>query len=297
MAEVERSWLAGEVNDAHVGLLAKACDRAPESFAEGEDEMVDWARQFRFGSFARTMAYWVQRADPDGDERNAKRQHHSRRANLSQSLDGLWFLDALLDQIGGEILSNALKRIEDELFAADWAEAKARVGANVCVADLPRTAPQRRADALVEMAQRAMAMPLGSRLPEPLLCILVGYESSAQRICELASGTVISPSAVLPWLTSAYLERVVFDGRSRVIDVGVRQRLFTGATRRAIEVRDRQCYDPYCDKRAADCQVDHIQPYSEGGLTTEANGRMACGSHNRRRSRQPRRNEKRGPPE
>ena len=62
------------------------------------------------------------------------------------------------------------------------------------------------------------------------------------RICELANGTVVAPAALVRWLESAWLERVVFDSPSRVLDVGVAQRLFTGATRRAVEVRDRECF-------------------------------------------------------
>ncbi|MGH9247583.1 MAG: hypothetical protein ACRD29_25395, partial [Acidimicrobiales bacterium] len=40
------------------------------------------------------------------------------------------------------------------------------------------------------------------------------------------------------------LERVVFDGPSRVIDVGPHRRLFDVATRRSVEVRDRECFHP-----------------------------------------------------
>ncbi len=83
----------------------------------------------------------------------------------------------------------------------------------------------------------------------------------------------------------AWFERIVFDGRSRVMDVGVAQRGFTGATRRAVEVRDRECFHELCDVPAERCQVDHIQPYSAGGLTVDDNGRAACGYHNGHRHR------------
>ncbi|HEX2192630.1 MAG TPA: HNH endonuclease signature motif containing protein, partial [Acidimicrobiales bacterium] len=86
-----------------------------------------------------------------------------------------------------------------------------------------------------------------------------------------------------PWVDRAWVERVVFDSPSRVIDVGVRQRLSSGATRRAIEVRDQECFEPSCDVPAEWCQIDHVQPWAEGGLTTQANGRPACAFHNRRR--------------
>ena len=61
------------------------------------------------------------------------------------------------------------------------------------------------------------------------------------------------------------------------------RRLFSGATRRAVEVRDRECFDPTGDVPADQCQIDHVRPWAEGGLTTQANGRPACAYHNRHR--------------
>ena len=57
------------------------------------------------------------------------------------------------------------------------------------------------------------------------------------------------------------------------------------ATRRAVLVRDRECFHELCDIPAEDCQVDHIEPWAAGGLTVEANGRPACAFHNRARHR------------
>ena len=115
--------------------------------------------------------------------------------------------------------------------------------------------------------------------------MLVGYETFAGSVCELANGTMVTPGSLLPFLDRAWVERVVFEGRGRVMDVGVRTRLFTGATRRAVEVRDRECFDDLCDVPAEHCQIDHVRPWAEGGLTTQGNGRPACGFHNRARHR------------
>jgi hypothetical protein len=290
MPTTEAEWLGGAINDFHVGLLAKAQSRAPKDFAASEEHLVDWAKRFRFRHFAQVLAYWVQRADPDGDERNAQKQHDSRRASLSKSFGGMWFLDAVFDPIGGEIVATALRKIEDELFAGDWAEAKARVGEGVCVNDLRRNAQQRRADAFVEMARRAMAMVPGSRLPDPLFVAFVDHPDTTKRICELASGTVVSPGSLVPWLDEAWIERVVWDGPSRILDIGERRRLFRGATRDAVQIRERECFHPYCEERAEYCEVDHIVPYSEGGLTIQTNGQPGCDFHNRDKGSE------RGPP-
>lgn len=91
-----------------------------------------------------------------------------------------------------------------------------------------------------------------------------------------------SPSSVAGWLDEAWVERVVFEAPDRVKNVGVRRRIFAGATRRAVEVRDRECFEEFCDVPAEECQVDHVQPWAAGGLTVDTNGRVACGYHNRR---------------
>ncbi len=235
----------------------------------------------------RTLAYWCQLADPDGTEDAAQAQVRARRLHLSQGFEGSWFLDGVLDPISGSIVHKALERIDKELFDGDWAEAKARVGEGVCGADLARTPAPRRADALVEMARRSGAVPAGSRHPEPLFTVLVGYESFAGRICELAEGTVISPGSLVPWLEHGWVERVVFDGPDRVVNVGARRRIFAGATRRSVEVRDRECFHETCDEGAEHGQVDHVEPWATGGPTTDDNGRLACGFHNRLRHRPP----------
>ena len=117
-----------------------------------------------------------------------------------------------------------------------------------------------------------------------LLSVLAG-EGTLARICELSNGTVVTPGEVLPVLHHADVERIVFDGPSRVLDVGERQRLFVGATRRAVEVRDRTCVHPSCDVPAERCQIDHIVPFPAGGPTTQDNGRCQCPYHHRHRHR------------
>ncbi len=284
MPAVEAAWLAGDIGEPHVGLLAAARTPATAGHFERDEAMlVALAGDLRHHHFVRALAYWSQRADPDGTERSAEDRHHERSLRMSSTFGGAWALNGLFDPVNGSIVAEVLNKLDDELFEADWARAKARVGEGARVSDLDRAPAQRRADALVEMARRAMAMPAGARLPEPLFSVLVGYETFAGRICELANATVVAPGALVGWLDRAWVERVVFDGPSRVTDVGVRQRLFTGATRRAVEQRDRECFHETCDVPAQDCEVDHIVPWSEGGPTTQANGRVACGFHNRER--------------
>jgi hypothetical protein len=209
---------------------------------------------------------------------------------LESSLNGMWLGQMTLDPISGSIVAGELNRLEHDLFEADCAEAKERLGHTARIDELVRTSGQRRADALVEMATRSRTAPAEGIRPAPLFSVFVGYETLQGRICELENGTVLPPSALAPWMDSAYFERALFSLGNRV-DVSVRSRFFTGGTRRAIELRDRMCTHPHCFESAESCQVDHIETYASGGETTQENGRLLCGFHNRLR------NQKEHPPE
>jgi hypothetical protein len=233
---------------------------------------------------ARTGAAWL--AVKCGMPMASARRRLRLARELRQTFQGAWVGDVWLDPINGTIVSDALRRIDEELFGADWAEAKQRVGRDPLAHELRRTPKQRRADALVEMAMRAMTAPKGGRRPEPLFTVFVGYETFAGRICELANGTVVSPGSLVPYRDEAWVERVVFDSPSRVIDVGVQRRCFEGGTRRAVQLRDLgECFEDICEERGDHLQIDHTTPWTAGGLTTQDNGRVACGHHNRLRNK------------
>ena len=292
MERVAEAWAHGEINRHHVALLSKArTDATAEAFDRDGKALVDDAMHMAYSEFKRSLDYWCWTQDPDGADRSYKDKEEDRRLHMSRSFFDMWVGDFLLDPVRGEIVGNELRRIEQALFEADWAEARDRLGDDATILDLRRSPAQRRADALVEMAIRSGTAPADGRRPEPLFSVFVNYET----ICELARGTIVPPGALFPWLDQAWIERVVFDSPSRVIDVGVERRIFTGATKRAVQLRDRKCYHPSCDLPAEDCQIDHVIPWSKDGPTVQDNGRPACGFHNRARNGDD--EDDRGPPD
>lgn len=286
MPHVEAAWLAGEIGTAQVVSLNRCRQTSvSEQFARDEQRLVQHAKHKSHRALQRHLCYWRQRNMPDEEERGAKAQRDDRRVHLSQSFENTWFLDGVLDPVSGSIVHDELQRLEKELFQAEWAAARERLGREPTVNDLARTPAQRRADALVEMAKRSATAPADGRPPRPLFTVLVGYETFAGPICELANGTVITPGSLVPWLTEADIERIVFGPKSRIVDVGRRTRFYRGAIRRGIQARDRECFHPLCDEPVE--QIDHIEPYAAGGETTQDNGRGACAFHNRRRHKHP----------
>ncbi len=285
---VAQAFEEGELTSAHLDAFAALRREGnEEALARDEGLLVKQAKRLRFEQFTRAMAYWDQLADPDGTEEAAEARRARRDVYLEASISGMYLGQMTLDPISGSIVANELNRIEQELFKADWARAREDTGKDPSVEDLWRTPAQRRADALVEMAARSSVVGADSpRRPAPLFSVLVDWPTLSGRVCELSEGIVVSPGELVDWLSVADLERAVMQPSGRV-EVSPKQRLFTGATRRAIELRDRECVHPFCDEPAARCQADHIDPWSQSGVTTQENGRLLCGFHNRLRNGRP----------
>jgi hypothetical protein len=289
MPAVEQAWGDGEIDRSHVvTLLGARTPRTAQIFDQDHKLLLDVAREGSFNDFKRACDLFTQIVDPDGAEDRAAEDRAAREVHLSQSFEGMWFGRMTLDPISGEIVATTLRMIERELFEADWKAAKQRLGRDPLLMELDRTPAQRRADALVEMATRARTAPANGRRPAPLFTVVVGLETLKGRVLELFNRTIITPGTAAAWLTDAYVERVVFDGPSRVIDVGAQRRFFRGALRRAIEVRDRSCYHPSCDAPPERLQIDHIHEHAKGGPTTQGNGQPACGFHNLLKNKRPR---------
>ena len=308
------AFARGDITSDHVDVLVAAdSPRTGDALVEGEEKLVDEAGHLRHDQFVRLMAYWRQCADPDGTDDDAEQRRARRDVSVVQSFGGMWFGKMTLDPVSGTIVADELSRLEEVFFEVDRAAAEERLGREPSVSDLARTPHQRRADALVEMATRSRSTSPDARRPVPLFTVLVGWETLRGRISQLENGTVVPPGSLLPWLDGADLERADFSEGGRVkigapmglspvtptalaravfgprvrAEVPPGSRLYTGATRRSIQVRDQECTHPTCDVRAPRCEVDHIQPFSAGGPTTQENGRLLCGFHNRLRNQRP----------
>ena len=238
---------AGDIGPAHVRVLCGLAGhpRAGQHFADGETTLVDHARHMRFDDWQQLVAHWLAAADPDGPEHKRRRDQDLRRFRVPVGLDGVGHPDGYLTPLATETVTDALARIEHELFAADWAAAREVHGDDVTAAHLARSPAQRRHDALVEMAVRASAAPADGKRPRPLVTVLVDYETLTGRVCQLAgSGTVIPPCDILELLgqDDTLMERAVFDGPNRVRDISS-ARSFRGILRRILDITHQRCGD------------------------------------------------------
>jgi hypothetical protein len=285
MPATRAAFRAGDIATAHVRVLCRLAGhpRGGRHFPDGEHTLLDPARTLRFDDWKLLADHWLDAADPDGPEHRRERDQALRRFAVPVGLHGVGHPDGYLAPLATQTVVTALERIERELFEADWAAARAVHGDATTVAHLTRTGAQRRHDALVEMAVRATTAPADGKRPAPLVTVMVDYPTLAGRVCELASsGTVLAPGELAELLgrDETLIERVVFAGANRVRDIST-ARTFRGVLRRVLDVAHRRCDHDTCFVPAHRCQGDHVLPWSHGGHTSQDNGRLGCGFHNR----------------
>jgi hypothetical protein len=270
MPATQQALFDGRITFDHVDLLANAAQKPRhELFAEAEDYLVDACARLGYRAAARAVSYWIQRADAAlGNDGPGPGPDPTNRVHTSTTSRDQVRVDGLLDAVGGAVVTGELDRL-----IADLRQRDRRDG-------VERTLPQLRAAALVEMATRSAARPDDASTPRPLFTVLIG-EGTLAHLCELADGTVIDPRRLADHIDTALLEIILFGGPRTVLSVSHR-RTFTGALRRAVQVRDRQCQHPSgCEIDADRCDVDHIVPYGRGGPTHQHNARLLCTGHNR----------------
>jgi hypothetical protein len=269
MPHTDTAYAVGELCGTHVDLVA-SCNREWRNadFAESEELLVNLCRTPWFDNAVQAIQHWQLLADRDAKSRGADPAVEGRHLSASTGWRGELVINGALDPIGGETFKTELDLICEQLRLQDE-----RDGAM-------RTVQQRRADALVEMAVRSATAPADGLRPRPLFTITLGIEHFTW-MCQTAGGTVIAPDLLIPYLGDADIERIVYDPPTRRFEASQRRR-FTGALRRIITIRDQYCQHPGgCDEPAHRCDVDHIVPVSDSGVTCLCNGQLLCAFHNR----------------
>ena len=136
---------AGEISTHHAAVLAAGTQDLPAATAaEAKPVLLDVAGRLDPPGLRKLLTHLRDVADPDGADTRTQRQHDRRGLWVSPTLAGMVAIDGLLDPEAGETLLTALEPLARP------------------TADDDRTGSQRRADALTELARRALE---GGRLP------------------------------------------------------------------------------------------------------------------------------------
>ena len=240
----------GRLSMDHVDLLADA-DIATrhEAFVRDEAMLVDHCQQLRFAQAVHALGYWKLRVDATGDgDDDGQPPADTAAVHASTMVDGVIRLDGHLDPLGGATF----------------------------LTELTPDAPADLAD-----EPPGSHVPPHNVTPRRHCSPSCWADDSFARLCELATGTIIAPRQLVPYLDTALLETILFADPLTAVGISP-QRTFKGRLRRAVEVRTRHCEHPSgCDEPITRCDVDHITPHSNGGVTSQFNGRLECRPHDR----------------
>lgn len=111
--------------------------------------------------------------------------------------------------------------------------------------------------------------------------LLSDLASCGTRMCETTNGVPLHSHDVLRAALAGHVRRVVVDSERVVIDMGRRQRLFTGSARRAAKLLIRGCEFAGCELPADWCEIDHVDEWDHDlGSTDQPNSAVLCRAHN-----------------
>jgi hypothetical protein len=236
LPDAEEQFRRGELGLSHAAVLARVVtDVGPEAARMASSTLLEAAKHLdptRLRVVARHLRHCV---DPDGALAAALKEHERQYLHLSQTFDGVYVIDGLLDAEGGATLQTALNALSQP------------------VPGEMRGAAERRADALVELAVRQLqsgSLP-SAHGQRPHLVLTASVDaltgSPGAMPAELALAGPVHAEAARRIACDASVSTVTTAG-SEPLSVGREQRRIPAALRRALAHRDRGCRYPGCDR-------------------------------------------------
>jgi len=283
-----RALARGEVNTAQAMAITTAVMQLPacvgdEDRARAEAWLLEQAREFGPEEL-RTLARRIWEViDPDAaDEREGKvleaEEAEARRTST------------LVMRRRGDGATDGRFRVPDAQadMLRTWCEAVSAPRRDHLQQD-PDTAAEDDVPYLVRMG-RALGV-LAEHLPTDgfsaqgalpaTVTIDIDYAKLRDELgaAVLSTGTRLSAGEARRLACNAGLLPIVLDGKSRILDMGMSQRLYDRYARIALGRRDGGCIWPGCDRPPAWCEAHHVVAWSEGGPTNLDNGCLLCVVH------------------
>lgn len=288
---VGEALLIGRIGVSQVDELAAvyANPRVSGALLAALELLVECAERMAFDDFRTCLRRWVTLVDLDGSFRELEEAVAGRTASVSVVGDELHVSAEGGDPMTAASMEAIFQAFVDAEFRADCEARRDEHGDDAHVQPLPRTAGQRRFDAMATIFATASASAVSEgTFPEPTVNVMVDHETldeaftregvllpdgrqvdladmTADRVkrvideltadptrlvdrrCETESGIVLHPLLVLQAALTGHVRRVVLDSLGRVVDLGRKQRLFTGGARVAAQLAARHCGHPGCD--------------------------------------------------
>jgi Domain of unknown function (DUF222) len=261
---------SGEISYQSASQLCHLRDKlAGKAELFDEDEMLSYAREYSVWELRKLCRLARHVADPDGFFKEEEQNFLLRHFHVSQMSDGMFAVDGVLDPVSGA----ALKTAVDVLAKPKGPEDE-------------RTARQRRADAVGELALHAMEQGTLPRRHsvKPHINLTMTLEGLKGELgvppADLDLSLPISTRTAERIACDCTMSRVVL-ADSMVIDVGRATRTVSPPTMRALRVRDKGCRFPGCDRQVSWSSPHHIIYWSRGGPGKLPNLVLLCYFHHR----------------
>ncbi len=262
------------------------------------------------------ISSFLQFADQDGAFRDLASAIEHRTARVSDTGGAVDIAASGGDPITAARLVAIFEHFVQREFEVDVEARRREFGGDAAAHPLPRSAGQRRFDAMVAIMETAADAPAdGERRFDTVLNVLIDERSFGEvltragllddesaddiidaaatdpaawvdRRCETETGQPVHPLLALRLAVGAHIRRVVVDSDGVVVDHGRKQRLFTGPAREAAKLLARRCEHPGCNVSVRFADVDHLTEWFEGGRTDQRNSGIRCRSHNRFKHRE-----------
>jgi hypothetical protein len=270
LPETRGALARGEVSPAHVAAVCTVVREVGAQHARRcESILIDLAREVDPSVVRRATAALIAMVDPKSAEDALHRAYERRGVTLSVVGEHA-YLRGVLDVQSAEILQAALA----PLMAPATGEM--------------RSAPQRRADGLVDLAKRALdagELPsLGSqRSAVSIVVDADALQTGTGAVTLPWTGVAVPVGSVMGTLCDAHLTPVLArrdgDGTWLPLKVGRASRTVTAGQARALVVRDGGCVYPGCSRTAAFCDAHHVVHWADGGATDLDNLALLCRHH------------------
>jgi Domain of unknown function (DUF222)/HNH endonuclease len=264
----------GQVRVITETMAAIPASVGPEQRAAAEADLARYAHSFAPASLHKIGQHILAHLDQDGPKPPEEPEPAAAAGELRwrERRDGRLGLEGFLEPEHGAAFRSLIEQLAAPRPASEG------------IPD-PRTAPQRNADALVEicgLARAAHDCPTTAGEP-PHLTITLDWEALRTGLgaVTLDYGTPLSAAEARRWACDAKIIPVVLGGASEPLDVGRAMRTVPLSLRRALVARDRGCAFPGCDRPPALCQTHHCRHWADGGNTSIDNCVLLCQTHHR----------------
>jgi hypothetical protein len=268
---------SGRINLTHLGVITRTLTTLPEPDRDtAEQILLRAALHVNPNELARLARQLEATIDPDREDERTARRYASRYLTAATTFAGMVHVQGLLDPETGAALQTALAA----LTVPDGP-------------DDPRSAGQRRADALGHLAKAVLS---SDQLPEingakPVLQITVDWETLRNglglrpgqglgRIGPAGQDLPLDVTTIRRLACDANLIPAVLGGPSGILDIGRTSPSWPLAIRRAAALRDQGCTFPGCHAPIAFCELHHIAHWIEHhGPTSLFNATHLCVRH------------------